>query len=135
MDVRSLPLISASDVLRGSWNPAEVAGKDVVIGQTSSGVAHYNAPGYAMVPGVFFHVLAAETLRTGRPIEIPWPVPLLMTAGVACAFLFMRRRVAARALLVGGLLLVLFVPLVLDRLHIFMVGGPALALLAAAGAM
>lgn len=135
IDVRSLPLISASDVLRGTWNPAEVAGKDVVIGQTSSSVAHYNAPGYAMVPGIFFHVMAAETLRTGRPVEIPWPVPVVMAAGIAGAFLFMRSRVAGRTLLVGGLLLILFVPLVLDRLHIFIMSGPALALLVAAGAM
>ncbi|MGS1017405.1 EAL domain-containing protein [Allosphingosinicella humi] len=135
IDVRSLPLISASDVLRDTWKRSEVAGKDVVIGQTSSGVAHYNAPGYAMVPGIFFHVLAAETLRTGRPVELPWPVPLVFGTVIACAFLFLRNRIVGRSVLVGGLLLVLLVPFVLEHYHIFMVGGPALALLVAAGAM
>lgn len=135
IDVRSLPLISASDVLRNAWDPAEVAGKDVVIAQTSSSVAHYNVPGYAMVPGIFFHVMAAETLRAGRPIEIPWPVPLLFGAAIACGFLFFRNRIVGRSLLVGGLLMVLLIPLLLEHYHIFMVGGPALALLVAAGAI
>ncbi|SNS65408.1 diguanylate phosphodiesterase [Sphingomonas laterariae] len=129
IDVRTVPVISARDVLSGRWNAAAVRGKDIVVAQTSSNAEHYYAPGYALVPGAFFQVLAAETLRSGRPIALGWLPPMLLAAAFAAAFLMVRQRTVARGILAIACGLFLVGPVFLDSLHIFLEVMPALTVL------
>ncbi|WP_156680393.1 EAL domain-containing protein [Sphingomonas profundi] len=130
IDLRSIPVISAADIVAGRWRPADVAGKDVLIGQTSSASQRYFAPGYGLAPGIFVHAVAIETLRGGRPVALGWPWTIAFAALVAGLFLFARHRAAARTVLAAGALMLLIVPIVLERFHIFTAITPGLSLLA-----
>src|SRR3546814_11172285 len=61
----------SSDV--GSSDLGQLAGKDVIFAPTA---ASYQdslfLPGHDMVPGVFLHVVGAETLKRGTPVDIGW---------------------------------------------------------------
>ncbi|HYJ52571.1 MAG TPA: CHASE2 domain-containing protein, partial [Allosphingosinicella sp.] len=52
IDIRSIPVVSASDVLDHRIRPEQLAGKQVVIARTDIGVEHYRTPGIALVPGI-----------------------------------------------------------------------------------
>lgn len=128
IDIRSVPVVSASDVLHGRTRGL-LAGRDVLVGHTASATQFYFAPGYAMVPGIFFHALAVETLLQGRPVSMGWLLPLLAATLLAAAFLFQRRRVLARSLLATGFLSLLLAPALLEHLHIYTEVAPALLML------
>ncbi|WP_380872481.1 hypothetical protein ACFB49_34140 [Sphingomonas sp. DBB INV C78] len=129
IDVRSIPVVSARDILSGLGNEKAIAGKTVIIAQTSGSVDHYFAPGYAFVPAIFFHVLAAETLSAGRPIMLGWLPPMMIATALAAAFLTIRNRPAARIALASGYALFLLGPVILEIRHIFLEVTPALSVL------
>jgi CHASE2 domain-containing sensor protein len=67
----SIPQVSAVDIYTNSVAPSAVKGKDVIIALTSWQLNDtYQAPGQGLSPGVFSHVLAAETLKKGRNVDI-----------------------------------------------------------------
>jgi EAL domain-containing protein (putative c-di-GMP-specific phosphodiesterase class I)/CHASE2 domain-containing sensor protein len=127
--LRALPTISATDILHGRWDPARIAGKDVLIGETSSNSQRHGALGFGQVPNVFIHAVAIETLRKGRPIFIGWLPPATVALLFAAIFLLVPNRRVARSALAGGTLLILFGPILLERNHINAVIMPAMMLL------
>jgi PAS domain S-box-containing protein len=65
----TLPVISMADVLAGSFDPAMVAGRKVIVGATAAELGDTQAvPVYGTLPGVFVQALAYETLLQGRAI-------------------------------------------------------------------
>jgi EAL domain-containing protein (putative c-di-GMP-specific phosphodiesterase class I)/CHASE2 domain-containing sensor protein len=126
---RSIPTISALDIMEGRWNPAAVAGKAVVIGETSSTAQRHGSMGYGQVPLAAIHVMAIETLRTGRPIVVGWLAPCLPALAFAVIFLFAPNRLIARSTLALGTLFLMFGPMWLEESHIFALVMPALMLL------
>ena len=105
IDIRSIPVVSASDVLNHRIRPAQLRGKQVVIARTDFGVEHYRAPGVPLVPGILIHLVAAETLLAGAPVDLGWGLPMLMALLLAAALLYTHRRSIAGAILafaVGG---------------------------------
>ena len=129
IDLRSIPVISATDILQGRWRPADIAGKDVLIGQTAAAAQRYYAPGFGLMPGIIFHAAAIETLRSGRPVALGWPWTVTFAAAAAAIFLFCSHRPIARITLAAGTATLLLAPIMLERFHIFSLMMPGLFLL------
>ena len=129
-DVDSVPRISASDFLKGNVNPALIRGKTVVVGTTAFQLGDmYTVPGRAKRGGVFIHILGAETLRAGPPVDFGW-LPAFFFAVAACFSSLYWRRAAALPLGAAALLLL---PILLEMNLIFVNVTAGLFLLAVVG--
>lgn len=129
IDVRSIPVVSASDILNNRVPLRQLAGKNIVIARTDFAVDHYRVPGFVPVPGILFHLIAAETLRSGQPVDLGWAMPLALAVLLAVAVLCLRRRAVAVGILglamagsIGG-------PLLLEAQQIHAEVLPALAVI------
>jgi EAL domain-containing protein (putative c-di-GMP-specific phosphodiesterase class I)/CHASE2 domain-containing sensor protein len=134
IDARSIPVISAADVIEGRISPSQVAGKNIVIGTTSLELGDlYFVPGYGRMSGVYLHALGAETLKAGTPVELGWLVPFLVALMLAAACLFTRSVRVLLSVLGAGSACFLLVPLPLESRLIFIDILPALFLLLSVG--
>ncbi|MDE8653530.1 EAL domain-containing protein [Novosphingobium album (ex Liu et al. 2023)] len=115
IDYRTIPDYSYIDVIRDRLPPGFARGKDVVIAPAAR-VFHdlHHMPLGDFVSGAFFHVIAAQTLKEGPPIDLGWlpamvlVVPLLISG--------MRRGRSIDRYRVTGLVAILIVtPLILDH--------------------
>ncbi|WP_158094102.1 EAL domain-containing protein [Erythrobacter tepidarius] len=82
-DPRSIPTYRYVDILKGRFGSKELSGKSVIIGKTfleSPDV--FLLPFYGRIPGSYFHILGAHTLKRGTPIDLMW-FPALFVAAVA----------------------------------------------------
>jgi len=71
LDIRSIPHLSAAAVLSGA--ETRFRNKIVIVGATAPTIGDiYRAPGQGLVAGAFAHVIGAETLRAGVPVELGW---------------------------------------------------------------
>lgn len=127
IDIRSIPTVSASDVLSGRVPASQFARRDVVIARTDSGAEGHKAPGFAVVPSIMFQLVAAETIRAGRPVDLGWLLPLALALLMAAAILLSRRRMVAVAILVGAGAGAIAVPLLLEANQVHAEIVPALA--------
>ena len=86
-DIDSIPRFSAADLLEGKIDPARLAGKTVALGTTAFSIGdQYNVPGHGKRAGVLIHILGAETLLSGTPVDLGWWPALAagLLASVAC---------------------------------------------------
>ena len=91
IDPNSIPSVSAASILEGAYDRRLIAGKDVVVGATSDEIGdQFFLPGTGRMGGVYVHIIGAETLKSGRPVDLGW-VPLFLAALVASAFVLSRR--------------------------------------------
>ena len=75
---RSVPRLSYVDVLQGRFDPAEVAGKSVIIGGTAIELSDFVAtPISRALPGPLVHALSYESLVQGRALQRFGPEPIL----------------------------------------------------------
>lgn len=134
---RTLPVVSAIDVLAGKAPAGALRGKDVIVAATSPRVNDvYNIPGYGQMAGAYVLAMGAETLKQGRPIVVGWFLPLLLTLAVAIACVTRRRTDHLIGVVIVGLTAVLAAPLAFDLAHISVAIVPSLVLLVgAAGTM
>lgn len=130
IDLKSIPTFSAVDVMRGQLHPYSLMGKDVIVGLKSelTGDTHF-AAGKGIIPGVFFHVLGAETLKQGRPIEWGWFPAALLAFVVAYGYLRSTRHLQGLVALAVTTTLLLILPYFLESRLIFVDIVPALLLL------
>ncbi|HMO74115.1 MAG TPA: EAL domain-containing protein [Sphingopyxis sp.] len=79
----SIPQYSTHDVIAGRVGAAELAGKDVLFAPTAAvfGDTKY-LPGHDRVPGAYVHVVAAETLKRGNPVNVGWVPGLLFALAI-----------------------------------------------------
>src|SRR5438309_2108145 len=92
IDPASIPLLSAADVLDGTIARGSVEGKDILVGATSLRLGdEYQMPSRGAMPGVYGHVLGAETLKAGRPLALGWQLPLLLALALAAIAINLRR--------------------------------------------
>jgi EAL domain-containing protein (putative c-di-GMP-specific phosphodiesterase class I) len=130
IDHRSIPRLSAADVLGGKLEPGALRGKQVIIGATSQQLGDMIFfPGHGMLGGLYLHVLGAETLKAGTPAYLGWFLPWLAFSVIALAAMHLAPRRSAIGLLAGGIALALLLPLPLERALLFVDVVPALALL------
>lgn len=133
INTSTIPVVSASDVLSGIASQ-QLAGRDAVIARTDVGVKRYWAPGHDFVPAGMLHILAAETLRQGRPLYFGWLSPLAIGGLLAGILLFNRRRWAAGLVLGGTSLGVVAAPMLLEgaQIHVEVLPAFCVVLIAAA---
>jgi EAL domain-containing protein (putative c-di-GMP-specific phosphodiesterase class I)/CHASE2 domain-containing sensor protein len=130
LDLRTIPVVSAIDVLHGRASASAFKGKDVVIGPISPQLGDiYLIPGNGRNAGVYLHVMGAETLKEGRPVPLGWPLPLLLGFAAASYCLFSRRPDRAGAVAVVSVALLLFGPIFLEAHRIYVAVVPGLLLL------
>ncbi|WOF45272.1 EAL domain-containing protein [Sphingopyxis indica] len=106
-DVSTITEYSAIDLLDGTVGARELAGKDVIFANTASVMPdqHY-LPGHDFVPGAYIHLIAAETLKRGDPVDIGW-LPGLLASIAAMLFVLLtplQRRFAWMAAGIAALL-------------------------------
>jgi EAL domain-containing protein (putative c-di-GMP-specific phosphodiesterase class I)/CHASE2 domain-containing sensor protein len=130
IDPRSVPRIPAGEALLGKLDPRTVAGKDVVVGITSeAGGDQYFIPGSGKMGGVFVQITAAETLKSGRPVDLGWGVAFVLGVLVAALVVMRRQALHQIGFLVGGLVTLLVVPAFLEANLIFLDITPAIFVL------
>jgi len=84
IDPNSIPRHSFIDIRDGQFDPAELAGKHVMIGATAVEMGdRYVVPVHGVIPGVVVQALATETLMRGFPGEAGWPLALVPAALLA----------------------------------------------------
>ena len=86
-DPNTIPHIPAGAVFKETIVPQQIKGKIVILGITdiTQNDVH-SMPTWGEQPGVFFHVLAAETIRNGIPADLGW-FAFFMAALALCAAL------------------------------------------------
>ena len=134
IDPRTVPVISAIDVMEGKITREQIAGKTVVVGTTSLDLGDvYFFPGYTKMSGVYLHVLGAETLLEGDPTNVGWLIPYLLALVLAVLGSRTKRSALALAIFVGGAVSLLSLPLALESRRVWVEIVPALFLLAVVG--
>ncbi|WP_086608371.1 EAL domain-containing protein [Erythrobacter donghaensis] len=132
-NIETLPTFRYVDVLNGDVPDEALRGKSVIISYTyEKSNDFFRLPlqnGY--VPGSYFHVMGAHTLKRGVPVDLLWlpAMALAVLAIAAQAFTGSRSR-RILALVALGLMAA---PLVLDEFNINVDIMPALLALLAAG--
>ncbi len=99
----SVPTYRYVDILRGRIPASELAGKNAIIGQTfvaSSDV--FRHPIYGRVPGAYYHILGAQTLKQGTPLDLMW-FPAMLVAGIAIFAQALGRSRSSRPLWVAAI--------------------------------
>ncbi len=112
-DPSTVPSYSYIDILNGKVSAEHLRGKKVVIGQASISSSDFYLLPFRQdtkVPGAYFHVLGAHTLKRGVPLDLMW-YPAMLLATLAMAVQVASRRRASNSLLITsiGLLIVTFV--------------------------
>jgi EAL domain-containing protein (putative c-di-GMP-specific phosphodiesterase class I) len=134
-DPRSVPSISAVDVIRGRSPTGAFSGKAVVVAGTSAQLGGFQlAPGHGWMSSSYIHILGAETLKSGRPVDVGWFLPFLtvvLSAGLCLLLPRLRHAIGAMA---GILTCLLVAPFQLDASLIYIDTAPALVLLLAIAA-
>ncbi|HEY0326429.1 MAG TPA: CHASE2 domain-containing protein, partial [Allosphingosinicella sp.] len=118
LNARTIPVVSAGDLLGNRVRPSQLAGKSVVIARTDIGADHFVVPGTGLVPAIMFHILAAETLVEGTPINAGWFPPLVLAMALASIILISRRRSVAAGTIIFAAVAFLVGPLLLEFQHI-----------------
>jgi EAL domain-containing protein (putative c-di-GMP-specific phosphodiesterase class I)/CHASE2 domain-containing sensor protein len=113
IDHTTIPRISYIDVLQGRFDPARLAGRTFVLGWTSTTTELRPLPLGEFVPGVYFHVIAAQTLKKGLPLDLGWLPAFLAAAGLVITGVARGRSFKVARLLGYGALFVCL-PIILD---------------------
>ena len=101
LDPKSIPSVSATSILDGTFDRRTISGKDVVIGTASEEIGdQFFVPGTGRMAGAYVHVIGAETLKDGRPVNLGW-IPLFVIALAAGAFALWRRDGRQQVLILG----------------------------------
>jgi CHASE2 domain-containing sensor protein len=116
---KSVPVVSAADLISGKVDPARLKGKTVIVGTTSERLGdQFVIPGWGKDAGVYIHILGAETLKAGHPVDLGW-LPAYLIAAIA-AFVATRRKWLGQVASLGGALTALtVVPIFLERGQVF----------------
>lgn len=135
IDARTIPKVSAVDLINGKLENAMFKGKDVIIASSTLELGDmFWLPGQGVMSGAYFTVLAAETLKRGKPTEYSWFGPWAIGIMLTIAFMRIRRKVLRRSIFGFGVVGLLAIPLVLEQNLIFVETVPALLAFAIVGA-
>jgi EAL domain-containing protein (putative c-di-GMP-specific phosphodiesterase class I) len=134
IDPRSVPTVSAVDVINNEVPASAVRGKDVIIGTTFVDLGDiYLLPGYSRMAGVYIHVLGAETMKAGTPAKLGWLLPFFAALLLAGWSAWVRNGRFSAAVIVAGTVTLLFLPLALEQKRLVTQITPALFLLLTVG--
>lgn len=129
IDPLKLPVVSAAVTLAGGLGGTLVADKDVIIGATTSWVGDvHQIPGYEEISGVYIHAIGAETLLAGTPLDLSWPLPLLLAFAAMILACRVSRLRMSLAIAGGVIALVAGLPLLLEEMQMTIQVMPAIFL-------
>jgi EAL domain-containing protein (putative c-di-GMP-specific phosphodiesterase class I)/CHASE2 domain-containing sensor protein len=127
LDPATIPSISAVDVIKRSGSLAQVRGKDVIVGTTTDSLNDvYFIPGWGRIGGVYMHVIGAETLKSGAPLDLGWAGAFTATLILAACALRCRSIIGKVAILATSFISLLVIPIPLEVRLIFIDITPAL---------
>lgn len=134
IDPGSIPRHSFVDIRDGRFDPADIAGKHVLIGATAVEMGdRYVVPLRGVLSGVVVQALAVETLWRGLPGEAGWPLSLVPAILLAWGIVSRRSRGGLAVATVGApLALFAMAVIVQATLNWYLQIVPALAILAGA---
>ena len=127
IDMQTIPTVSYIDVLQGRVPASFYRAKDFIIADTSiAGRDFHPLPLGSKAPGVFFHVVAAKTLKNGAPANAGW-LPL---TGIALVLLVLASSRPGQSAMIGWATagLVIAAPFLGDRIGLSLDAFPALFL-------
>lgn len=135
IQLRSVPVYGLADLLDGKVPAGALKGRTLIVGVTSPELGdRFLAPGTGLVPGVYMHVLGAETLREARPLPLGWAPAFLLALLCAAGGIRLRRLGDAIAALAVGAAGLLVGPIALDAAAMPVDVFPGLLLLTIAAA-
>lgn len=80
IQAKSIPTISAIDLIQGQISPEVLRGKTVIVGNTTDLNDFVQVYGQGWFPGVYLHAIGAQTLKEGAPQDIGWVPPMIVAA-------------------------------------------------------
>jgi EAL domain-containing protein (putative c-di-GMP-specific phosphodiesterase class I) len=94
-DPKTIPTISYIDILRGNIGADDLRDKHVIIGQTyTKSTDLFVHPVYGKIGGSYFHILGAQTLKRGTPVDLMWYPAMFVAVMVIMVQVFGRSRSA-----------------------------------------
>jgi len=131
VDPKSIPSVSAASILDGTFDRRAIEGKQVVIGTASEEIGdQFYVPGTGRMAGTYVHVIGAETLKDGRPVNLGWIPLFLIALGVGAAVLRLRDGRLQVLTLGTTAITFLFAPALPEAYHIYFDVTPALFVVA-----
>jgi EAL domain-containing protein (putative c-di-GMP-specific phosphodiesterase class I)/CHASE2 domain-containing sensor protein len=119
VDAGSIPTISAADVIADRTDPARLRGKTAIVGVTVDRLGdQYMVPGWGRAAGVNIHIIGAETLIAGHPVDLGW-IPAFVIAALLVSLVISKNGRIQSVVLGSGFLLLLAVPIFLERAQVF----------------
>jgi EAL domain-containing protein (putative c-di-GMP-specific phosphodiesterase class I) len=113
----TIPAVSYVDVLEGRVGRSQIVGRKFVVGWTSSTNEVKPLPLGEFLPAVYFHVIAAQTLKNGPPVDLGWVPAFLVVAAMICTGVGRGRSFKPMRLVGHGVVLI-GLPFLLDRFHV-----------------
>jgi EAL domain-containing protein (putative c-di-GMP-specific phosphodiesterase class I)/GGDEF domain-containing protein len=107
------------DVLQGRAPRDLFAGRDVVVGPSSTlinDIQHIAGQGW--LPGMYFQILGAQTLRQGHPVDRGWLPGWVLMLTFSFALVRSQRPATSRAISAAALGCAAVVPFITDRMFI-----------------
>ena len=119
IEVNTVPTVSILDILDAKTQAAAIAGKDIIVGVTSDDSQDFmHVAGQGWFPGVYLHVIGAQTLREGAPGNIGWVPSLVLAALLSALLLSIKGLKPTIAVGTFAVLTGLTIPLVLDSMFL-----------------
>lgn len=136
IDPKTVPVVSAIDLLDGRIRPDAIRGKSVIIAATSLRFSdEFLMPRHGLAPAVYVQVLGAETLMIGVPVVVGWFLPFLLAFAAATICIVSRRTDRAIGSIVVALAVETLLPILLERNSIRVEIVPALVMLLGAAVL
>ena len=134
-DPAAFPTVSYSDVVEGRFPRGFFAGRNVIIGATSTTLGdRFLVPTHGRIPGLYVQAIGSETLRRHEPVVVGrWPAMVVACVMIAL-FGWLRRPVLRLAGLGGTFAAALVVPMLLHE-YTRVLAAPAAAVIAALAAI
>jgi EAL domain-containing protein (putative c-di-GMP-specific phosphodiesterase class I)/CHASE2 domain-containing sensor protein len=111
----TVPTYSFVDVVKGRITSRQLVGKIVVIGPTTVRLNDYQQLIFqGWVPGVFFHVIGAETLVRGTPVNYGWVPALTIIIALSAAYLWGKSRRTRTMAVIIAVIAIVLLPAFLD---------------------
>ncbi|MEP0390625.1 MAG: ATP-binding protein [Erythrobacter sp.] len=118
-DPKSIPKLSAIDVLNQDFSPSELRNKKVVIGFTERlGRDTRQTPLDQYTSSATLVILAAQTLEDGPPIDLGW-APAFIVSIVAALFWVVFQRPYGRWIALATFAVITFSPFLLERYLVY----------------
>ncbi|MFN4357239.1 EAL domain-containing protein [Sphingopyxis alaskensis] len=134
-DPATIPRYSAADVASGKVGARELGGKDVIFAPTAPNFQDsFFLPGHNRLPGGYVHLIAAETLKRGTPVDVGWLPALIVVVAVMLAALFARVKRGFSSITIGTIVLLVAAKVALSAMLITVWIGAAVVFVAAIGA-